>query len=68
MKRIAKILLATVIMAGSHQARGDDGITGRYWFDHSTILTPFTPGLMEIPTDGLSDGLHMFSAYVEKGG
>lgn len=68
MKRIAKILLATVIMAGSHQARGDDGITGRYWFDHSTILTPFTPGLMEIPTDGLSDGLHMLNAYVEKGG
>lgn len=68
MKRIAKILLATVIVAGSHQARGDDGITGRYWFDNSTILTPFTPGLMEIPTDGLSDGLHMLNAFVEKGG
>ena len=68
MKRIAKILLATVIVAGSHQARGDDGITGRYWFDNSTILTSFTPGLMEIPTDGLSDGLHMLNAFVEKGG
>lgn len=69
MNNTAKILLATIALAGSHQARGDDGaITGRYWFDNSTTHTEFTPGRLEIATDGLRDGLHTLNAYVEQGG
>lgn len=71
MNRISRILLAGVMvaLAGSHQARGDDGaVTGQYWFDNSTTTTSFTPGHLEIPVTSLSDGFHTFNAYVEKDG
>lgn len=69
MKLKSKLLLAVAAMslAVSHQARGDDGagaMTGRYWFDQSATLHPFTPGHLEISTSELPEGLHSLNAYV----
>lgn len=71
MNRISLILLAgtMITLAGSHQARGDDGaVTGQYWFDNSTTTTSFTPGHLEIPVVNLTNGLHTFNAFVQKNG
>lgn len=62
------ILLSAAFIVGSFLAKGDIGeLTGKYWFDESNTTISFTPeSHLDIPTDGLSDGLHTLHMYVEK--
>lgn len=64
------MVLAALALAGNNPAWGnaDNGISGKYWFDNSAECISFLPGSFEVRTDGISEGLHIFNAYVEKDG
>ena len=64
MKKLSLALLGLLAVAGSETALCRS-LSGQYWFDFSAEHHPFETGSLEIPTDGLAEGIHTLNAYVE---
>lgn len=68
MRKKLSLLFAMTLAAAGIGVIADVGmVKGIYWFDWGKPMS-FTPGVFEIDTDGLQDGLHTLNAYVEVDG